>query len=283
MIIARRGLLAGLALSLLPAAALAGPLTRLRIAGDRIYLPATIDGHPLEALLDSAAETPIVDRAFAARLGLRGSATATARGTGAATAEATLVPGVELFVAGVRLRPKLVGVIDLGDIARRIGAGPIDLIIGRDLFDAARLSIDLTAATLATMPPGPARGVRLPLTARRGVETVPLLIEGIAAQADFDLGNGGTVLVGADFAARHRLLDGRPTATIPGGGIGGGGRQTTFTLRTLELAGQRFAGVPVAIDASPTAADANIGVRLLRRFGIITDFPGRSVWLDFRG
>jgi len=41
--------------------------------------------------------------------------------------------------------------------------------------------------------------------------------------------------------------------------------------------------VPVAIDASPTAADANIGVRLLRRFGIVTDFPGRQVWLDWRG
>jgi hypothetical protein len=283
VIVGRRCLIAaGVAMMALPDIALAGPVTRLRIAGDRVFLPASIDGHAVEALLDSAAETSIVDRSFAARLGLRGGAEATARGTGAATAEATLVSGVELFVAGVRLRPAAIGVIDLGDISRRLAGGPIDLIIGRDLFDAARLAIDLDAATLATLPVAGARGIRLPLTERRGIEGVPVTIEGIAAQADFDLGNGGTVLIGAAFAARHRLLDGRPTSTIPGGGIGGAVRQTTFTLRALDLGGHRFINVPVAIDASPTAADANIGVRLLRHFGIVTDFAARSLWLDFR-
>lgn len=283
MIVRRRGVLIGGVAALIPGSGRAGPVTRLRIAGDRVYLPARIDGHAVEALLDSAAETSVVDRGFAARLGLRGGAAATARGTGAATAAATLVAGVELFVAGVRLRPVAVGVIDLEDISRRLGGGAIDLIIGRDLFDAGVLAIDLDAATLATVSTRAERGVRLPLTARRGIEGVPVTIEGVPAQADFDLGNGGTVLVGADFAARHRLLDGRPTSTIPGGGIGGAVRQTTFTLRSLDLAGHRFTDLPVAIDASPTAADANIGVRLLKRFGIVTDFRARGVWLDFRG
>ena len=280
----RRMLLAGTAAALLPYSLRAAAVTRLRIVGDRIYLPASIDGHAVEALLDSAAETSIVDRAFAARLGLGGGEAVTARGTGAATTEATLVKGVELFVAGVRLRPEAVAVIDLDDISRRLAGAPIDLIIGRDLFDAARFAIDLDAATLAKFPPRTTPpGRMLALTERRGIETVPLTIEGIAAQADFDLGNGGTVLVGAAFAAKHRLLAGRPTAIIPGGGIGGETRQTTFTLATLNLAGHHFTGVPAAIDASPTAADANIGVRLLRHFGLVTDFPRRAVWLDFRG
>ena len=288
MIVDRRSLVAGAATLLapallVPAAARAGPVTRLRIAGDRVHLPASIDGRMVEALLDSAAETSVVDRALAARLGLRGGAPVIARGTGAATTDATLVAGVELFVAGLRLRPAAVGVIDLGDISRRLGGRPIELIIGRDLFDAARLAIDLDAATLATVASrATPRGVRLPLTTRRGIEGVPLTIEGVAAQADFDSGNGGTVLIGADFAARHGLLDGRPTSTIAGGGIGGEVRQTTFTLRTLDLAGHRFTDVPVAIDASPTAADANIGIRLLRRFAIVTDFRARVVWLDYR-
>lgn len=263
---------------------LAGPVTHLRIANDRIFLPASIDGVAVEALLDSAAEASIVDRAFAARIGLRGGETVTAHGTGAATADATLVPGVELFVAGVRLRPKVVAAIDLGDISRRLGGRPIELIIGRDLFDAARLAIDFTHATLrvvdrASRPPG----VRLPLTMRRGVETLPVTIEGVLAQADLDLGNGGTVLVGMAFASRRLLDDGRATAVIPGGGIGGATVQRALVLRTLDIAGRRFADVPAAIDASPTAADANIGVRLLRRFGLVTDFAERGVWLDFRG
>ncbi len=272
-------------LAALPDCSAADPaVTPLRIAGDRLYVPAIINGVAVEALLDSAAETSIVDAAFAARLGLRGGEAATARGTGAATAAATLVRGVVIDVAGLRLRPAAVAVIDLADIARRLAHGPLMLVLGRELFDAGRLAIDIDAATLTVIPGGrDAPGVRLPLTPRRGIETVPVTIEGVSGNADFDLGNGGTVLIGAGFAARHGLLDGRATGVIPGGGIGGATTQTTFTLRSFAIAGARFADLPVAVDASPTASDANVGVRLLRRFGIVTDFAARSVWLDDRG
>ncbi len=282
--IARRTVLGAAAALALPgcACAAAPGVTPLRVAGDRIYLPAAINGVAVEALLDSAAETSIVDAHFAARLGLRGGDTITARGTGAATTAATLVRGVVIDVAGLRLRPDAVGIIDLSDIARRLAHGPIPLIIGRDLFDAAPLAIDIAAGTLTVVPRRDQRGTRLPLTARRGIETVPVRIEGVAAAADFDLGNGATVLIGAAFAARHRLLEDRATGTVNGGGIGGETRQTSFTLASLDLAGVRFTDLPVAIDASPTASDANIGVRLLRRFTIVTDFAARSVWLDRR-
>lgn len=290
MTIDRRALLAaGAALVALPACGAADPaVTPLRVAGDRLYIAASVNGVAVEALIDSAAETSILDTEFAARLGLRRGEPVTARGTGAATAAATLVRGATIDVAGLRLRPREVAVIDLGDIARRLGRGPLPLVLGRELFDAARLRIDIAAATLtvvastATPAPTPA-GVRLPLTARRGIETVPVTIEGLPASADFDFGNGGTVLIGAAFAARHGLLAGRSTGAIPGGGIGGETTQTTFTLRHFEIAGARFADLPVAIDASPTASDANIGVRLLRRFAVTTDFAARGVWLDDRG
>ncbi len=278
----RQVLAAGALLSLTapwPGANAAGA-TPLRVDDDRIYLPAAINGVPVEALLNSAAETSIVDTAFAARLRLPAGEAITARGTGAATAAATLVKGVAIDVAGLRLRPSEVAVIDLADIARRLARGAMPLVLGRELFDAARLAIDIDAGRLAVLPrDATPPGVRLPLAGRRGIETVPLTIEGHAAQADFDLGNGGTVLVGAAFAARYRLLDGRPTGVIPGGGIGGEAHQTTFTLASLTLAGRRFFDLPAALDTSPSASDANIGVRLLRRFGLVTDFAARSVWL----
>ena len=259
--------------------------TPLRVTGDRLFVPVTVNGVAVEALLDSAAETSIVDAAFAATLRLGGGEAATARGTGAATAAATMVRGVTLDVAGLRLRPVEVAVIDLSDIAQRLG-GPIPFVLGREIFDAAPLAIDIDGATLTVLrasTEGRHPGRRLPLTARRGIETVPVTVEGQAATADFDLGNGGTVLIGAAFAARHRLLDGRDTRSIAGGGIGGATRQTNFILRSIEVAGIRFADLAAAIDASPTASDANIGVRLLRRFDIVTDFAARGVWLDYRG
>ena len=280
--VTRRTLLASAAaLAALPARS--EPVTALRVVGDRLYLPAVVDGVAVEALLDSAAETSIVDAAFAARLALRGGEAVTARGTGAATAAGTLVKGVTIDVAGLRLRPPAVAVIDLGDVARRLGR-PLALVLGRELFDAGRLGIDVDAATLAVVPRASTPpGIRLPLTARRGIETVPVTIEGRDGHADFDLGNGGTVLIGAAFAAGHGLPGDRTTGVIPGGGIGGGTTQTTFTLGSFAIAGTRFSDLPVAIDASPTASDANVGVRLLRRFAVTTDFAARSVWLEYRG
>lgn len=278
----RRELIVAGAAFALAGRAVAAP-TRLHVANDRVFLDAVVNDRPTTAILDSAAEMTVLDSGFAAALGLRGGARAEANGTGRATIGARLVAGVELELAGLTLRPRRVAVIDLGDISRRLALERVDMIAGREIFDAARLRIDLRGGELHVVPRAlvPA-GVRLPLTPQRGIEAVPVTVEGRPALADFDLGNGGTVLIGAAYARARGFLDDRAVGTIKGGGIGGEGAQATFTLRTLDVAGRRFTDVPVAIDASPTAADANIGVRLLRGFDIVTDFPQRAVWLDPR-
>lgn len=280
----RRNILAGAMTLLAPVTVGAGPrVTPLRLIGNRIYLTATINGIATEALLDSGAEMTVLDTGFAARLRLGDGTAVTARGTGTATTQAALIAGVEMHVAGLTLRPETVAVIDLGDISARLAHRRIDAIVGRDLFDASRLAIDLSGGTL--VPIGRRRepaGDRLTLTGRRGIETVPIRVEGFAAQAEFDLGNGGRMLIGKAFAAARGLPGRRPTTRIGGGGIGGETLQTAFVLRHVDIAGQRILDVPVAIDASDTAADANIGVALLRRFRIVTDFAGRAVWLQAR-
>ncbi len=281
----RRDLLrGGAALLAVPAAARAASVTRLRIAGNRIFLPVTVNGHATEALLDSAAEATLIDTAFAARLGLGSGALVTARGSGAALAAARLVPGVALGVAGLLLRPEAVAVIDLSDIARRLTHGPLDVVVGRELFDAARLGIDLDAATLTVLPRGvEPPGRRLPLTAQHGIECIPVAVEGHPALAAFDLGNGGRMLIGADFAARTRLLaDGRSTSMVGVGGIGGEAQRTAFTVATLDIARRRLSRVAATIDGNAGAADANVGVAVLRPFGIVTDFAARAIWLEPR-
>ncbi len=255
-------------------------MTRLRVAGDRLFMPVVVNGQATEALLDSAAEATVIDTAFADRLGLKGGQAVTARGSGKATAEATLVPGVTVTAAGLTLKPDAIAVVDLSDISRRLTGKPIDVVLGRELFDAARLAIDIIHGTLAVIDRRrePA-GERLSLTARRGIETIPILVEGMRAQADFDLGNGGRMLVGKAFAKAHGLPGIRPVTTVGGGGIGGETRQTAFGLHRVEIGGRTFLEVAAAIDANETAADANVGVGLLKNFRIITDFAERAVWL----
>ena len=53
-------------------------------------------------------------------------------------------------------------------------------------------------------------------------------------------------------------------------------------LARLEIAGVEFHDVEAAVDESENAGALNIGVRLLRRFRIATDFPERAIWLDAR-
>ena len=173
--------------------------------------------------------------------------------------------------------------IDLDDVGKRLFGHKLDAIVGRELFDSARLSIDIEDHKIETLHrttrPG---GVRLPLKPHHGIESVPVRIDGVAAQAEFDLGNGSDLLIGKAFAERTGLLA-RSHAAEQGGGIGGEVKRRIVTVNTIQVAGVKFRNVRAAIDEQSNAADANIGVKLLRRFRIVTDFKQRAVWLQSRG
>jgi predicted aspartyl protease len=254
----------------------------LTVRGDRLYIPATINGVATEAVLDSAAEATIVDDEFASRIGATEGRAVTARGSGG-EADAQLVDHARVEAAGVTLADVTIGVIDLDDVGARLFGRKLNAIVGRDLFDAARLSIDIEGGSIAAIPRATApMGVRLSLTHFRGNETVPLSIEGRGpVQAEFDLGNGSDLLIGKAYARRTGLLF-RAHASESGGGIGGPVERRIVTLRSVRIAGVTFRNVRAAIDEQPGAADANIGVKLLRRFRIVTDFAQKSIWLEPR-
>jgi hypothetical protein len=255
------------------------------LKGSRLLIKASVNGHPVEAVLDSAAELTILDRAFAQTLGLSQGEHQRGQGSGAESYDAETISGVALSAVGLSLRDQTVAVTDLTDISRRLFGRRIDVILGREIFDASRLTIDIeggwiAVASAADTPPG----VRLDLTTEHGVETIPVRVEGRgAARATFDLGNGSGVLISRTFAERRSLLsDGRAVTEEKGGGLGGELARQVLTLRTIEIAGQRFENVAATIDPQPSASDVNVGVGLLRRFMITTDFAAHIVWLDPR-
>ena len=131
---------------------------------------------------------------------------------------------------------------------------------------------------------GEPEGVMLPMETHKGLQTIPVSVEGAEpVQADFDLGNGNDVLIGADYAERMGLsTPERIVGQKAGGGIGGEVLRDMIVLRELEVAGVIFHDVPAAIDRTDTAADINIGVRVLRKFVITTDFGQNAVWLQER-
>ncbi|GAB4520187.1 MAG: hypothetical protein Kow00133_06470 [Amphiplicatus sp.] len=260
------------------------PANALIVRGDRLFVPARFNGRQVEALLDSGAEMTILDRAFAEELGVVATGSHTARGTGGET-EAAFAKGVDIEAAGVELVDRIVAVIDLSDIAERLVKASVPAIIGRDLFDAARFEIDIEAGRIEKTDRAAApSGARLPMETHKGLQTIPVSVEGNApAQADFDLGNGGNVLVGAAYAERLGLTaPGRIVDRQTGGGLGGEIARDIVVLKTLEIAGETFTDVPAAIDPTENAADVNVGVRILRRFRMTVDFAENALWVEPR-
>jgi predicted aspartyl protease len=268
-----------IAIALLPAAVWAEPV---EMVNDRPFVSVTVNGHPVTALLDTAAEMTLVDDDAAVRLGLVPTGSATAHGSGAATMEARFADHVAVEAAGVSLELRA-GILDLGEVSGRLLGRPVEMLLGRDLFDNARLRLDYAAGTL-TVAEGEPRGVRLPLGEHRGTPTVPASVEGHApVQTVLDTGNGSEVLVGRPYAERIGLLaPGRIVERTQGGGLGGSRTRDIVYLTQLTVAGRTLTNVRAAIDPGETASDLNIGTSILRHFILTTDFAGHQVWLEPR-
>lgn len=268
------------------AAPAANPAHELTLTkGSRLLIAAKINGRPVTALLDSAAEASILDTAFAQELKLGSGKSVEGKGSGKESFDASLVNDVTLQALGLTIPGQTVAVADLGDVGQRLLDRRLDVILGREIFDASRLSIDIEGTRIFTVSRDhEPRGIRLGLTTEHAIETIPVRVEtDEPVRATFDLGNGSKVLISAAFAARRHLLsDGRSVTTEQGGGLGGEATRQVVILKSLVVAGHEFKDVPAALDAHPNTSDLNVGVSILRHFRITTDFVQRAVWLEPR-
>jgi hypothetical protein len=243
----------------------------------RLFIQAEINGLPTEALLDSGAEATLVDPTLAAKAKLPEGTPQVMKGSGG-SATARIVEGVLVKALGVELHPEAVVVLDMTDLSNRLIKRPTQAIVGRELFDAARLRIDIPGREIAVVARElEPRGKRLALTGHAGIEAVPVLVNGIPAQAEFDLGNGNDPMISRPLARKLKL---KVIGRKKGGGIGGEIERDVVTLESLEVGGGRFTSVEAAVDDQPSANDLNIGTPILKHFLITTDFKERAVWLE---
>jgi hypothetical protein len=246
----------------------------------RLFIAAAINGVPTEALLDSGAETTVVNPELASKAKLPEGQAITIKGSGG-SAPARVVEGAEIGALGLTLHPEAVVVTDLSDISKRLVKRPLAMILGRELFDSARLRVDISGRSVEMVSKDAAPpGTRLPLTAHAGIESIPVIVNGTPAQAEFDLGNGSGVLISRAFADRLHL---KAIGQRSGGGIGGKLVRDMVRIGSLEVAGRAFRDVEAAVDAQPNANDLNIGTSILKNFLITTDFADRGVWLESIG
>ena len=265
---------------LLGAALIAGAASAsaepLRVYNGRLFITARINHVATEALLDSGAEATIVDPGLAAKAKLPEGTPQLMKGS-AGTEPARIVEGVTINALGIDIHPEAVVVLDLKNLSARLIKRPTQAIVGRELFDSARLQIDLSGGHISAVSKKKApRGARLPLTAHAGIEAIPVKANGVDAQAEFDLGNGSDVMISRDLVKKLGL---KILGKKAGGGIGGAIERDYVLLPTLEVAGRRFHNLHANIDDQPSHNDMNIGTSVLKNFLITTDFKGRAVWL----
>ena len=257
---------------------------QLIVRGDRIFMPVTVNGQTTEALLDSAAELTLIDDDYAKALGLAQQGQETVKGSGGED-KARFANGVDIHAVGTDLKDLTVAVLDLEDLSKRLVGTKVTVILGREFFDAGRFRLDIARGKISKLSQSDRpRGVMLPLTTFRGIEVFPIEIEGHSGvQAAFDLGNGSEMMIGRQ-AAEHLGLSGpgRVVERKTGGGIGGPVFRDVVALSTISIAGKTFANVRAAIEDQDSQSDANIGVKQLRHFIIVTDFPGHKLWLQPR-
>lgn len=159
-------------------------------------------------------------------------------------------------------------------------------MLGRDLFEQMDVDIDFAAQRVAAHHPdhfaAPADARSVPLLPYRGLRSVPVSVEGRAPiRATFDLGSNAPLILAKRFADQHRLLQGRRVSTTLSGGAEGANVALTAILPSANFGGTAFADVPVIIPAtwSSPEVEANVGMGLLSRFRLITDYKRDRLFL----
>ena len=254
--------------------------------GNRIVVPAKLNGHETDVILDTGASITTLDRVYARSIGLPAGEKVTATGAGGVV-EAEVVPGVTLDIGGMRFSGMTVAVIDMSLVSRGIGR-PANVILGREFFNSAVVSIDwsnnrLSVSAHEAFKPRPG-ATALTLTKKGPFNTIPLSIAGgQPIQALLDLGNGGAVSLPRTVWAGRADIAQLKYAESRLGGVGGLHPARVVSLPMVTIAGQSFGAVPATLSETGNDHDAekmaNVGIGLLKRFQVDLDLGRDRIYL----
>ena len=257
--------------------------------GNRVIIAAKINGRTSEALLDTGASVTVLDKAYARSIGIPEGRKVTGRGAGGVV-EAEVVTGVTLEVGGMRFDDMTVSVMDMAPVARAIGH-PLNMVLGREFFNSAVVSIDWAGNRLQVSPPQhftrKAGSTEIGLKRVGPFNTIPVSILGAEPiDALLDLGNGGALVLPRTYWGTRPELAHLPYAESRIGGVGGMHSARATTVPKLNLAGATFSAIPATLsdkgnDHDPTQM-ANVGIGLLKQFHVDLDLGRDRIYLTPR-
>ena len=269
------------------------PLAFELFLGNRIVIPAAVNGVATPVMLDSGAEVTVLDKAYAEKLGIKPDGLVAALGTGGRDV-AELASGVTLTLGEVELKDVTVALMDLSPIAAGIGR-PLPAILGKEVLNVLTVQLDFAGKTITFHDPAryqaPAGAVAVPVSNVGGLHAIPVSIEGAApVLMHFDLGNGSPMLVYPNYWKPQAMLARRPASKTLSGGVGAGGprTRTIATVKTIAIGGVEVRDIPAVFGDEDNSVfnightSGNVGMPVLSRFGLTTDYARNRLLLTPR-
>jgi len=252
---------------------------------ESIVLSVLVNGHPVQAVLDNGASQTALDFRLVNALGLGHGGGVEVDGISGAAGAALLQPIiVQIGPLSIALPTPIVLDVQRSGISQ-------PMLLGREIFEHLIVDLDLPNQRLAFRLPGsfnpPSEMIAAPLEPQQsgarltaiGLEDQPRVL------AMFDLGSEEALAVSAAYAHENNLGAGRKTAQWVSGGVEGIEEITVTTLPTVRFGEAHLQNVPVSLVGhwSRLESAVNIGMPLLSRYRLITDFSRDRLWLRADG
>ena len=252
---------------------------------DSIVLTVQVNGHPVQAVLDNGASQTALDFRLVNALGLGHGGGVEVDGISGAAGAALLQPiVVQIGPLSIALPTPIVLDVRKSGIAQ-------SMLLGREIFEHLIVDLDLPNQRLAFRLPGsfnpPSEMIAAPLEPQAsGARLTAISLEDQPrVLAMFDLGSEEALAVSAVYAHENNIGAGRRTAKWVSGGVEGIEEITVTTLPSVRFGEAHLQDVPVSLVGHWTRLESavNIGMPLLSRYRLITDFGRDRLWLRADG
>jgi hypothetical protein len=262
--------------------------------GGLVFVDVTVNGTPMAFILDSGAESTVLNASRLAALGLTQTGTFAA-GAGGGDVTVGYVPHVTYAVGGAVLHDQIVSAIPLDALEGPLGR-KLDGILGYDFLSRFVVELDYAHEQLrlhdrATYRHGPGVPVTITIEDSTPFVDAAVALPGIAAvPGHFTLDTGCLceVELSSPFTDEHHLLAAVPDARNAGFSAGAGGEthQVSATITSLRIGAQTIDRPVADFSRDTTGATADpesaglIGALVWKRFVLVLDYKRKQVWLD---
>jgi len=252
--------------------------------GSHIGCTVSIDGEAYAFLIDSGAQSVIVDAHAAQRMHLDEQGALEVRGAvRAGGLHIARLP--HLSIGGASLDDLIVSTIDLQSSA---GGGAVDGILGYPFFASGLVQLDFADNVMRFGPPGSfdPPGERVPLDVDREIPEATVRLNGtVDTPFIVDSGNSGEVLLYRPFLDSHPGIVPASGSHSVNYGVGGSDETYRTHLDSLRIGSVALdhLTVDVVLASSGAFADrvdgGNLGLEVLRRFIVTFDLGNGAMYL----